>query len=375
MQLIVARLLDLRVSPAWIAPTTFVVVLALLVTRLPHALLRAEFWADDAAYYSQALAGGIETILLSYGGALVVVQRLVALSETMVPPALAPLLGNSVALILVAGAATFATSDRMPWSRPRGMLIAFGIVSLPGSFQVLGNLAHAMWPMILFLALAALSRQPSTRSGRVGESAAIAVAGLSGPGALFLWPLFRGRRLALVGACAAVQLVMLVISQRAPVESTDWAMVPEVLVSRVLVAPLIGIVPPFAPLVGAGMAMIAALLLPRSRLGAWIVYIGTVFAIGGVLAVPDTESLVVAYHATRYFWMSGVAWVVLIVAAAPRPLSLVPAALLVGGIVISWQVAVPPTAGWAERSACIGGPVACSVPVAPDERWAVEWRP
>lgn len=367
-------------------PTVFATALIILVARLPEAIFRAEFWADDSRLYTHALAG--VSLLEPYAATLFVGLRAVAWAETLVPPASAPLVGNGVALLTMAGTAAFATSGRMPWDRRTGLLIAFGIVALPASFQLIGNLSHAFWGLALWMGLTALSREPESRTARLAESAGLIGVGITGVGALLLWPLFVGsrRRLLVVLPFAIIQGVVLFMMMGGAntdegrealiVVDLEWAGF--VVLERVFVTPLLGPdltseLPMFAiAIFGVLTAGIVAAVLRDWRLAFLGLIAPTLALFGGetqTAAFADPEL------APRYFWLSGAVLVIVLAQHRNRPLVLPLILLLMAGVVSESRITPPPEVGWSSRSECIGGPEPCSVPVEPRGRFFVEYVP
>ena len=372
-----------RVSSALASPVVAAsVVLLLLTLRLPELLFRAEFYADDGVMYGSALAEGITTVFEPYAGYLIVGQRLIVLLETLAPPAFAPLLGSIVAASVLAGAAALAASPRMPWDRRTGWLVAVGIALLPASYPIVGNLAHVIWPVMLAMAFTAISREPRWR---VLESGGLLVAGLTGPGALVLWPLFLSgprRRLAIVGLAATVQGVVILSEAGGPVAVPDPNALPVIILIRGIVTPLLG--PSITTTLGPALLILLGvpLLVCLLRLAwtsplRWQIGYTTVAipAAGLLMAGAPAEWYVHVEQFARYFWIPSAMLVVLIVMGRRRiaawPLT---AALLVG---MASEARISPwdDMQWSERSACIGGPVACEVPIAPAQGWAVRWDP
>ena len=81
----------------------------------------------------------------------------------------------------------------------------------------------------------------------------------------------------------------------------------------------------------------------------------------------------------RYF-MFGTFTIVAIVIAAiaagnrrQRRAGIILAMLLSVGVIWDFRVLAPPSQGWAERSACIGGADPCVVPVFPGGDWDIRW--
>jgi hypothetical protein len=78
--------------------------------------------------------------------------------------------------------------------------------------------------------------------------------------------------------------------------------------------------------------------------------------------------------------MFGTAMIIAIVIAAltvgkgpPKVAGIVLGVLLIVGVVWDFQIPAPPTQGWAQRSACIGGADPCVVPVFPGGDWDLRW--
>lgn len=369
-------------------PVIVVAAFATLVSRMPHVLFRAEFWADDAVFYTDALHRGVAAIIEPLSGYLNLGSRSVAVVATFVPPLYAPLVAAVLSLLVLAAAAAFATSDRLPWNRRTGLIVAFGIVALPASFEVVGNMAHLQWPLSMWLAMTALSTAPTTPIRRGLEASGIAVVGLSSLIGLLLLPLFvRGPRYRLLtlAAVALLQILVFDFGGRRDAGDVEWAIVPWVFFLRVLVAPLLGpsIVETLTQpaLVAVGLVVLVGVLniLVRTPppITTWAVYLGTSIPLLAIIIGGEaTDSLARAATAPRYFWLTGVVLVVLIAVNRRHLLAIPLLLLLIGGIVIEWRILEWPGGGWAERSACIGGPVSCSIPVEPiHDGWRVEWRP
>ena len=369
-----ARFASQRIQVQLVLVFGFLFVLAVL--RIPEALLRAEFWADDGRLYTDALLHGPASILMPYAGYLLVGTRAVAWLETLVPPRYAPLLGNLVALTVLAAVAAFASSSRMRWDRPTGTMIGVGIVLLPASFQVMGTLSHMQWPAMLWIALVALSREPASQRGRAAEALGLIAAGLTGPGAVLFLPLFLRSRLRqiIVGAVAAVQTaVILTATSRLPAAGADLAVLPQVLVLHIFTVPLAGPRLSLPGIVGVGVAAAVAILLTRSTIRWQLAYLLLVPAIAGIIVSEfATASFLDPWAAPRYFWIPGAALVMLLATQRSRVVAWPLIALFLIGATADFRIAVP-SAGWAENSACIGGATPCVVPVVPGAQWAVQW--
>jgi hypothetical protein len=361
----------------------------ILVMRLPEAVLRAEFWAEDGIFYLHALNAGITSLLEPYAGYLIVGIRAGSLAESIAPPSQAPLVGNVIALVTMAMVAAFATSTRLPWSRAVGWLIAVLIALVPIGFEVIGTLVHIVWPLTIWLALTAISAPPRTRAGRVAEMVGISVSGLTGAGALLAWPLFlRGPRyrLAAVIVVCAIQIgVLAFASASRPAGDVDVGLVPYAWLLRGVVTPLLGATVAGALPAGAVLLVgaVALIAIAASLAGAplairvLVIWLFAFLPMAGIIAGGEpTRALAEnTAWAPRYFWSASVAFAVLMATSIRRPLIVPLIALMAVGIVAEFRIQPAVELGWSSRSACIGSPRPCDIPVAPGEKWTIRWRP
>ncbi len=93
----------------------------------------------------------------------------------------------------------------------------------------------------------------------------------------------------------------------------------------------------------------------------------------------STSSLLAGWGGSRYF-LFGVAAVMAIVIVSvamggrwQRMAGMALGILLVTGVVWDFRIEAPPTLGWAENSACMGGADPCLVPVYPGGDWDIRW--
>ncbi len=386
----------LRLPVSWpvVASLVGVAVFVILFLRLPEALLRAEFWSDDGAVYTQILASGARGIIEPYhnAGYLILAQSFVVYLETLLPPPLAPVLGNIAANVAVGAVAAYLVLGRFPWSRRTSVFMALVIPLVPSSFELIGTLSHVQWTIGLWMALVAIAAEPTTRLGRWIESGALLVAGLTGPLSIIFLPLFLWgprRRLVITTITALVQLVVTIIGPRVPSVGLELDLMPYILVLRVLVTPVLGpttawVMPAFlVVIVGAAVALTVALLLRHldRRIALWLVGLAILVPVAAFARTHyETEPFLHPYFAPRYFWMTGIAfvWLALLAMRASRPLPLAFLGLLVLGMVDDFRQPVRPPMGWETHSVCIGGPEPCvvAVPSVSDpSKWAVRWVP
>ena len=199
----------------------------------------------------------------------------------------------------------------------------------------------------------------------------VALAALTGPLVIFALPLYAGRwwfdrtafrPLAVVVACAAIQMTTLAVSPRFYVPP-DFGLVPDALITRITLLPLV-----------AGVALLLMILaasrpLPRSvAAAAWWLAISIPLA-GLLRAVDPTSAFIDGGVASRYFWLSTGILAVFVIAARPGWTRTATIVLLV--VIFARGALIPahPAAGWEANSSCIGGTQPCIVPVEPTAGW------
>ena len=375
----------------WVPAITFIGTVLILVLRMPESLFRAEFWAEDGLFFSEALADGPSTILEPYAGYFILLVKVVAYLGSLAPPTHAPLVGNAFSIGVMAATAAYATSTRMPWPRRTRVVIALAIVTVPIGFELIGTLVHILWPITIGLALTALSREPASLLGRRLESVGLAVAALTGLGSLLMLPLFLSgprRRLWIVGPLAILQAVsaVLLIDDRPGSVGAELSAVPYIFLLRAAVTPLIGaglaVALPtwFVVALGFGIVAIALTLLigVEMRLKVLLAILLLIIPLAGILlSGEDTGGLLTPWIAPRYFWPASVGFAILIAVNLSKHtgLALALMALFVVGAALEFRIDPASPTGWATKSACVGGPDPCIVPVEPGEKWSVRWEP
>jgi Ca2+/Na+ antiporter len=389
---------------------------AVLILRRPETLTRAEFWNEDGQvfYVGSFFGSPLEQLTRSYAGYLHAVPRLVAWLERLVDVSIAPLVGNAIALLIVAGIATWIASERLANilpSRAARLALAALLLLMPGHWESLGSITLVQFYLGIFLILASLAdAAPRPRWAQAAELAALALAGLSGPFSVLFLPLYLGRAwlrrdrwatttAAFVGACAVLQLVAIALGTRSPEIPTiagaaalllargwatvigDWwlraAIQAQPGISLVLVAT--------AALAAAALAA-ATRLSTRIRLTIAYAAAASVAAAltGDVATFPESSFLGSRYFLIPTFLVALglVAW------AGSRPTTTPSGArsrdfaglagiaitgLYMFGIVGDFSLPGHETHDWAVRSQCIGGPAPCDVPVEFPNAWTIHW--
>jgi hypothetical protein len=374
---------------------------ATVVARRPQVLLQPEFRVEDGQtfYIGTYFGSPLDQLFRPYQGYLHVVPRLVGFLERAVRVSAAPLIANAAAIAVAVAVAAYITSERLApvISKPRlGLALAAVVLLLPGAAELQGSITFAPWYVAVFLIAAAVASEPDSRPGKGFELAALATAGLTGPAVLFVAPLHvasavvartRWRLATAFCVCAAalVQLGFLVTSTRDPARGGSFIDALDVVAVRGVIEPIFGerLTPTLAPstaLAAAGVVVaclvFAARGLPRSWLMVlaylWLVSVGAAL-VGSLDTYADLRQ---PYVAERYFYLSGLAIAALIaaaIAAKRRPIALALGAMLVVGILKDFRIDPVPVEHWATRSACIGGPVPCRVPIDPVSSWTIHW--
>jgi hypothetical protein len=380
----------------------------LLVARRPETVLRPEFTFEDGIewYLGAWQLSPSDAIVTPYAGYLHFVPRVVGFLERLGPVSLAPWVGNTIALLIVALIATYISSDRLSSlvpSRFVRLIIALYLVVLPTTGMTLGSITFVQFYLALFLVAVALSNGSTTRFQEATTDVLVAMAVATGPFGLLLVPLFVGRLavrrdgdsallLAVVALVAAVQAGTLLSIGRpyaAPPTTSPSAILlvimghgATVLFGGRLIAKAIesGLPLWWVPTLGAAALGLAATHLRRLP-WQWLLmagYVATVIIVPALAAGSDDTALLLdPRSAARYFLVPGaLLGASLIFAIAKRPRSapaVAMAAILAVGIIGDFRLKPNPDLDWLQASRCIGLETACVVPVYPGGPWDIHW--
>lgn len=398
----------LAMPPLARAVATVAAFFIMLVARRPETILRAEFVFEDGKewYLSAWHLPLSDAILTPYAGYLNFIPRVVGYLERQGPVSLAPLVGNAIALLIVALIAAYVCSDRLSMlipSRPVRVIVALYLVLLPTTGMTLGSITFIQFYIALFLVAVAVSNPSRTSLQAVATCIAVAAAAATGPFGLVLVPLFVGRLvvrrdrdsaalLTVVGLAAAAQLVTLLTVGRpaAAPPTTDPVAILTILAGHgatvsfggrpIAKAMESGIPVAWIAALGAatlGLAAIHLRRLPRR----WLFvagYVAAAIIFPALIAGSDETALLLdPLSASRYFVVPGaLLGVSLIVALAKRPRylpTIAMATILAVGIVGDLRLKPNPDFRWSEVSHCIGGEAPCVVPVYPGGPWDITW--
>jgi len=382
-----------------------------LVARRPETISRPQFWGEDGQllYVGTYFGDPLHRIAEPYVGYVVLVMRLVAYMERLVPLEWAPLVGNVFSLLVVVVVAGFVASRRMADQFPDVRLriaLACVLLLLPVSTEPLGALVDTHFYLGLLLLMLAVSRPPARRVWGVVDLVGAAAIGLTGPWSVIWAPLFvvRGERtrdphavalaVVVVGA-AAVQLGAYALSgYRPPGTLPPPADLLAMLGLRGVVAPLIGpLWTSFLQQAGlpawigslaivvlsASLIVVAFTSLPRRALLV-IGYVIVALTVSIALRYGDSVGVLAAnpFAGERYFVVPGAIVAAIVVVGLfssrgrARVIAQVLGVLLLLGVVSESRLRAQPDLGWPVNSECIGAADPCMVPVFPSQ-WTIEW--
>jgi hypothetical protein len=325
-----------------------VLALLLVVLRQPYAILHPQFiWEETRDFWAPTFTlDPLRYLVDPVAGYLPMVPRAAFLLARLGPPEVAPAVTILVHAAIIALVAVFLASDRLAHAiHDRRVRIGFALaITLVPILEIYYSVLSAQWFLALYLAGLSL-----TREVRRIDYAGVAIAGLSGIGAVLTLPLFwRDRRGLVLLVCSGVQGLVLVASERRPVELD-------------LLAPLwrvgLGIIP-----------IVLALTLVRTlplRTVLTFVYLAAVTAAAGTLA--GGHIIADPAMSSRYFFATAAVAALLAVAglAARRRTAALLGGVLLGAALLSFSIPAPPDVDWADHAHCIGGPTACVVPAYP----------
>ena len=143
--------------------TTLAVVALLIGARNPVALLRAEFWAEDASqFFAGALAMGARSLWVPVWGYSFLISRAIAWAATWFAVLWTPYLYAWGSLVLDSIAMSYFVRDGFAWlvpGRAARFLVCLVLTLGPGTSEVFLNLSNLPAPLT-FLCLLLLLEEP-----------------------------------------------------------------------------------------------------------------------------------------------------------------------------------------------------------------------
>lgn len=168
----------------------FAIGFLIICSRRPDAILNAQFFAEDGAFfYRDAYQFGLHSLLLSYGGYFHALFRLVALFAQLVPLAWAPLFMNLAGITLQVLPVTVLLSSRFSHISFRlRLLAAFVYLAIPNSYEIDANATNLQWHQALLSCMLLLAQTPKTRSWRIFDATMLLLMSVSSPIGILLVP-------------------------------------------------------------------------------------------------------------------------------------------------------------------------------------------
>lgn len=149
----------------------FLVVAGVIAIRFPTALLRAEFWAEDATeFFFDAVSLGPSSLIAPVYGYHFLLEHFVAYLATFLPVFFAPYVYAWSCLVLDAAALAYLARDGFSWIAPlRWQRVALAVLLAlgPGTADVLLNFANLPNPLTLLAFLLMVERPSRMRWPRV----------------------------------------------------------------------------------------------------------------------------------------------------------------------------------------------------------------
>lgn len=324
------------------------VVFFVVLLRQPNTILRPQFiWEETRDFWAPTFAlDPLHYLVEPVAGYLPMVSRGAFLVARLAPPEVAPAVTILIHAAIIAFVAAFLASDRLAAAIPdRRVRILFALtIPMVPILEVYYSVLSAQWFLALYMVGLSL-----TKNVRRFDYVGVAIAGLSGVGAVLTLPLFwRDRRGLVLLVCAGLQAIVFLDSDRRPV-ALD------------LLAPFerigLGIIP-----IILAIALVRALPL---RTVMAFVYLAAVTAAAGTLA--GGRLIADPAMSSRYFFAIAVvaALVAVAGAVARRRAGMLLGGALIGAAVLSFSIPAPPDVDWARNAHCIGGPSPCVVPAYP----------
>lgn len=233
---------------ALLATAAIVLAVILQLVRVGDASLHS-LWAEDGPIFLRGAQthSFLEALFSTYSKYLVLIQRLIGETATLVPLRAAP------AAISIASALVVAISGLVVWQAAAGLIrspylrggLVLAMVLTPvGGLESLDSAAYVSWYM-LFAVFWILLWRPRTALGTILGSLFVLITALSNPGVWFFAPVAVLRALctrtwrdaAIVGSYAtgaAIQLVVLALSDEEAVQPSWTHQIWSALLQRVV---------------------------------------------------------------------------------------------------------------------------------------------
>jgi len=168
--------------------TVFLVAFLIICLRRPDAVLNAQFYAEDGAYwFADAYRVGLHSLLLPQTGYLHTLTRIVALVTLLVPFSYAPLVMNLSAMAVQILPVNVLLSSRFANLDLRIRLLAsFIYLALPNTFETNANLSNIQWRLAVLAFLLLVAQRPNNWGWKIFDGTVFVVTSLDGPMGILL---------------------------------------------------------------------------------------------------------------------------------------------------------------------------------------------
>lgn len=369
---------------------------ALLFLHKPSALLTPQLWAEDGSIFlTQQQLFGLHALFIPYMGYLHFIPRLIAWTAAhLLDPVSWPAFYNGAAFVIWIAVIARLFSRRLDLPGKPWLALAMCLAALTP--EVLFNITNLQWLTAFVLLQQAFIARPINWWQRATDWLLLGLVALTGPFAilflpLFLWRWWRDRHpdalaaLFLTAAGAGVQAGFIATSN--PFSAfPSGALRPgnalEVLISRLLVEPLLGVnvarqVSPMVTIVVGGVILIALFVWvlrphPRRALRAGVLLALAITVLAAFLRTRfDTWPPGSFSNADRYFYIPRVllAWLVIWeFSATPRFVAWMARGAAVLAAIVSfahYRLPAPPNYHWADHCAPIRLGQPAAIPTLP----------
>lgn len=173
---------------------SFIIAIIIIILRRPDAITNAQFWAEDGVvWFAKAYnEGGLKSLLEPQNGYYQTISKLTAWISLAFSLKFAPIIFNSLAIIIRALPVALLWSDRFSDIIPSNkfkMIISIAYLSLPTINEVHSNITNAHWHLALYAFMIIISLPAKSIYGKIHDIIFTLIAGLSGPFSIILSPI------------------------------------------------------------------------------------------------------------------------------------------------------------------------------------------
>lgn len=172
---------------------SFLIAVLIIILRRPDAITNAQFWAEDGVvWFAKAYnEGGFKSLLEPQNGYFQSISKLTAWLSLAFSLKFAPIIFNSLAVIIRALPVALLWSNRFSYIIPSPRLklaISITYLCLPTINEVHSNITNAHWHLALYAFMIIISFPAKSVLAKIHDIFFILISGLSGPFSIILSP-------------------------------------------------------------------------------------------------------------------------------------------------------------------------------------------